>query len=294
MGRVLLVHGINNTFRGPAQMTQQWLPSLIDGVRLAGGDVPLSVDDVSCVFFGDIFRPGGVFLGDDGVPDLDGDNVADGLEFDLLMAWWEAAARVDAAVAAPNGPAMLGVRSGARAALLALSGARFLARASEAVLVWWLKQVTSYFTDEAVREAVRARFTAALTADTRVVVAHSLGSVVAYEGLCGLAAPAATDLVSLGSPLGVRHVVFDRLRPAPTRGPGGSLQGVWPGVRRWVNIVDRADFVAIQPRLRVLFGDRVVDVGIDNGVRAHMVKRYLSAAETGAAVLSGLRSDPAG
>jgi hypothetical protein len=69
------------------------------------------------------------------------------------------------------------------------------------------------------------------------------------------------------------------------------LGGAWPRVRRWVNIVDRADFVALRPRLRGLFGDRVTDVGIDNGIRAHAVERYLSSAETGAAVSVGLRQN---
>ncbi len=139
------------------------------------------------------------------------------------------------------------------------------------------------------------RMTVAVGPDTRVVVAQSLGSVVACEALCANPMWTVTDFVTLGSPLGIPRVVFDRLCPEPVRPETASVIGVaagrWPGsVRRWVNISDSADFVALQPALRVLFGERVVDVRIDNGVKAHAVQRYLSAAETGAAIMAGLRN----
>jgi alpha-beta hydrolase superfamily lysophospholipase len=135
---------------------------------------------------------------------------------------------------------------------------------------------------------VRQRFAAAVDAQTRVVVAHSLGSVVAYEALCADPARQVSDLVTLGSPLGVPHIVLNRLAPPP-QAMNGRLVGRWPGaVHRWVNITDAKDFVALQPRLRSVFGDRVVDKEITTGMSAHQVERYLSAAETGAAVLAGL------
>jgi pimeloyl-ACP methyl ester carboxylesterase len=216
------------------------------------------------------------------------EDVAAGLEADLLLAWWRAAAVSDPRVASPDDRG-LGAAVSVRAAVLALAGSRFLARVSERVLVFWLKQVSAYFTRPEVRVEIQRRFAEAVGADTRVVVAHSLGSVVAYEAMCAHPEWPVTDLVTLGSPLGVPHIVAHRLRPAPADDGCGGLVGVWPGVARWVNITDDADFVALQPRLRKVFGDRVTDVAISNGVSAHAVERYLSAAETGAAVLAGLR-----
>ncbi|HZN18592.1 MAG TPA: hypothetical protein VFB84_10475 [Micromonosporaceae bacterium] len=287
MARVVVVHGINNTFVSRPQMAQAWGPAVVGGVELAAGrQGVLDADDIGYVAYGDVFRTPGRFLSDD-VPQLTADDVADGLETQLLLAWWEAAARADPAVAPPDGRT-LGARTSARAAVLALAGSRFLARVSERVLVWWLKQVSAYFTRPDIRDTIRDRFATAVGPDTRVVVAHSLGSVVAYEALCAHPQWPVTDLVTLGSPLGVPHVVLHRLEPAPSK-EDGRLVGVWPGVRRWVNITDDGDFVALQPRLREVFGDRVTDVGISNGIAAHQVQRYLSAAETGAAVLAGLR-----
>ncbi|WP_144126888.1 hypothetical protein [Catellatospora sichuanensis] len=281
MARVVAVHGIHNTYGSPPQMAAQWIPALQGGVRIAAltglvPDVDLADADVACVFYGDVFRPPGKYLGD--VPPLDADDVDDGPELDLLMAWWSAAARMDSGVAAPDART-LGPRQSARAALLALSGSRFLARTTERLLVWGLKQVTDYFTKPAVRQAVQERFAAAVHGDTRVVVAHSLGSVVAYEALCAHPEWPVTDLVTLGSPLGVPHLVTHRLIP-PTAD--------WPAVERWTNITDSGDFVALRPVLRDVYGHRVRDIEIRNGTEAHKVDRYLSAAETGAAVATGI------
>jgi hypothetical protein len=247
----------------------------------------LGDDDIEYVTYGEVFRPPGRFL-DAGVPPLVAGDVEAGLETGLLLAWWQAAAASDPQVVPPDGRS-LGAAASVRAALLALAGARYVARVSERVLVFWLKQVSAYFTQPAVREQIQGRFAAAIGPDTRVVVAHSLGSVVAYEALCAYPRWPVTDLVTLGSPLGVPHIVAHRLQPPLEKGPRGDVVGVWPGVARWVNITDDLDFVALQPRLRKVFGDRITDVRISNGISAHEVYRYLSAAETGAAVLAGLR-----
>ncbi|GAB3860527.1 hypothetical protein [Dactylosporangium cerinum] len=248
-------------------------------MRNADPAASLDESDIECVFYGDLFRPAGRFLSEE-VPPLTAEDVDDDLELELLLSWWREAAARDPAVVAPDART-LGVRSSARAAILALAGARILARVSERVLVWWVKQVTTYFTQPEVRAAIRKRFLNAIGDDTRVVVAHSLGSVVAYEVMCSLADSKVTDLVTLGSPLGVPHVVLHRLDPAP----------IWPpGVRRWTNITDDADFVALQPRLRKIFGPGVTDVAISNGFAAHQATRYLTAAETGSAIIAGLSS----
>ncbi|MCY1141539.1 hypothetical protein OWR29_26375 [Actinoplanes sp. Pm04-4] len=272
MARVVVVHGINNTFTTASSMAALWTPALLGGLELAGlGDL-LTADDVACVAWGDLFRTPGRFLGDEG--DEDEADIKDLFEQELLMAWWTEAAARDPYVMPPDATT-LGIRSTVRTALNAIAGAKFLARTTEGMIAFWLRQFRGYLLDPAIRADMQKRFVAQINADTKVVVAHSLGSVIAYEALCSHPEWQVTDFVSLGSPLGVRHIVYDRLRPEPGR---------WPGVQRWVNISDAADFVALEPRLRKMFGDGVVDVEIDNGVAAHSVERYLTAAETGSAV----------
>jgi hypothetical protein len=75
------------------------------------------------------------------------------------------------------------------------------------------------------------------------------------------------------------------LEPPPVDGVGQ-----WPGsIQRWVNvraIGDKAAAVAVAER----FGDRVEDVMVDNGHRAHAPEPYLNAAPTGEAIASALAS----
>ena len=85
-----------------------------------------------------------------------------------------------------------------------------------------LKQVTAFLGDAAVKRDVLARVRELVTDDTVVLIGHSLGSVVAYEYLCHDRPAAVKLLVTLGSPLGIPNVVFDKLtRPQQTvPGPG--------------------------------------------------------------------------
>jgi len=166
-----------------------------------------------------------------------------------------------------------------------LSQSRFWSGVAERALIFDLKQVRRYFCEPGIREAAMTRVAAVVEPDTRVLVGHSLGSVVAYEALCAYPEWPVTTLVTLGSPLGIRHLVFSRLRPPPS-----NDRGNWPGgVSRWVNVVDAGDVVALVKRLASCFGERVEDHLVHNGSRAHDVSRYLTAMETGSAILTGLR-----
>ena len=71
-----------------------------------------------------------------------------------------------------------------QAGLRALSGSVFFAGLAERAMLFYLQQVRRYMTDPVVRAAVQGRAAAGVGEDTRVVVWHSLGSVVAYEALC--------------------------------------------------------------------------------------------------------------
>jgi hypothetical protein len=286
MARVVVVHGINNTYSAPDVMAAEWVPALRGGVSLAGG--ALTAEDIRCVFYGDVFRPPGRRLGEDDLELLNGDDIQDPREVEVLEAWWRAASEVDSAVFPPDATG-LGALDRVRAALAALSCSRFLAGTTERLFVLILKQVRDYFTRPDLRALIQQRFFDAMSSETAVVVAHSLGSVVAYEALIAYTANRVCGLVTLGSPLGIRNLILDRLIPAPQRDDAGRLRAAWPpAVRNWTNISGRLDFVPLVKELRPVFGDQLVDLEIDNGTRVHDVRRYLSARETGTAILSCL------
>ncbi len=154
------------------------------------------------------------------------------------------------------------------------------------MVIWNLKQVRRYFIDGDLRAAVRQRVADEIGPETRLLVGHSLGSVVAYESLVAHPEWPVRALVTLGSPLGIRRLVFDRLDPPPAQG-----HGVWPaGIATWTNVADRGDVVALEKRLAPLFDDRLRDLSVDNGALAHDVQPYLTAKETGAAIAAALDS----
>lgn len=92
-------------------------------------------------------------------------------------------------------------------------------------------------------------------------------------------------MVTLGSPLGIANLVFDRLQPPPVTG-----LGAWPGAEGlvWTNVADAGDVVALVKDLRPRFGEHVRNVVVHNGAKAHSVVPYLTDRLTGAAIAAGL------
>lgn len=117
----------------------------------------------------------------------------------------------------------------------------------------------------------------------KVIVAHSLGSVVAYEALWEHQDHDVELLVTVGSPLAMPSVIRPRLDPATGGAP--------PRVRRWVNVADVGDIVAI-PRggLRGHFAGVEEDLEVViHGLDFHRMVNYLRNAEVAALLTMHLR-----
>lgn len=284
MALVVCVHGIAQQLETAPTLHASWATALVGGVGLAGGR--LDPSDVRCAAYGDLFRPPGRKLAVGDLP-LRPEDI-DQFEQDLLHAWWTEAARVEPAVIAPDARTLAGTPRGVQAALRALSNSRFFAGLATRALLGDLRQVRDYLYVSAIRAAARQRVVDAIDDDTRVLVGHSLGSLVAYEALCAHPEWPVRAFVTLGSPLGIANLIFDALDPAPAS-RGTDPRGRWPGnTRSWSNIADRADVVAMVKDLRGLFGPDVAGWLIDNGAHAHAVQPYLTAVETGATIRAGL------
>lgn len=295
MATVVVVHGIGRQYEGADMLHTDLAAALRDGVRLAE-HIPPRADEIGVAFYGDLFRKEGL----KGGPEPDAED--GGVEAELALRWWRAAARMDPEnVQSPDDTADARGKTprAVKSALRALSMSRFATRAAERALLGELQQVRDYLYGDQ-REPVLARVCKEITDGTRVVVGHSLGSIVAYEALCALPGHGVRALVTLGSPLGIRNLVFERLRPEPKDG-----KGRWPGDSvRWTNICDPHDVVALEERLGGLFGGgdatitddplqegfvrAVSDRTVVNGWRAHDLGRYLTARATGTAIGEGL------
>lgn len=299
MATVVLVHGIAQQHKGPATLLNTWLPALRDGVTLAssessdspvpnsGADVTAVPEDTAMAFYGDVFRPPGTRLV--GPPPYTPADLTHDLDRDLLLTWWAAAAEVDPTVPAPDDRTRGRTPHVIQRALYALSRCRFFAGLGDRALIGALLQVRRYLTEDAVREAAQRRVLAQLTPATRLVVAHSLGSVVAYEALHRHPGNSRLALITVGSPLGIPNLIFHRLQPHPVDGLGG----VPAAVRTWTNLADRGDVVALVKTLAPLFDGAVTDIPVHNGSAAHDVRPYLTARQTGRAVVTALSAPDA-
>ena len=245
MARVILVHGAFNELWGPNELKARWLPALRDG--LWHHNVEIDAGDVAVCFYGDLFRR-----------DPETEKDADFQQ----------------------------TRAGIADALTDLAGADAIAAlgqtASDAAFDRTVDMVTVMATEPDLRDRMRARIEPLVGDDTRVIVAHSLGTVLSYMAICNHPQWTVHTFVTLGSPL-ASPMIFDNLHLA------ADGQAAWPGrVQRWVNVRAVGDKAAAVP-LAEKFGDRVEDVRIDNGHRAHAPEPYLNASATGSAIAAALR-----
>lgn len=245
MARIVLVHGAFNELWGPHELKSRWLPALRDGLWHHG--VEIDDGDVEVCFYGDLFRR---------APGTDAD-----AQFEQS-------------------------RSGIADSLSKLAGADAISAlgqaASDAAFDRTVDLVTTMATTPDLRDRVRARAEPLITDDTRVIAAHSLGTIVSYMALCRHPQWPIRTLVTMGSPL-ASPMIFEHLDPPPVDGVG-----LWPGsITRWVNVRAVGDKAAAVS-LREKFGDRVEEALVDNGHRAHDPEPYLNSSATGAAIADAL------
>ncbi|MGK2321233.1 hypothetical protein [Gordonia rhizosphera] len=140
-----------------------------------------------------------------------------------------------------------------------------------------LRQVYAYLHREGAGEVIRQDVLYEVGADSRVLVGHSLGSVVTYDLLRRGMAPQVSTLVTLGSPLGLATV----RRALEAKFAGSNM-----GAVHWVNVYDDWDVVTGGNGLKPLAHE---DFRVDNGRGdPHALTRYLRHAETATAIVAGV------
>jgi hypothetical protein len=309
MAAIVLIHGIAQEQYSADLLESRWLPALAGGVRTAG--FPEVADriwragpgaiGVRMAFYGHLFlQPGAQGVG---VGDLSSEQ--EELVESLSLEWLERAAvrasddlqRRTAAIESahlrpePDRQAQ-GARSAMRVAWKSLARLPWFARPGMALVERFvlraLTQVSRYLTDDVLRSEIQQVVLNLIGEDTRVIVGHSLGSIVAYEVAHRLDQPLPL-LVTMGSPLGVGTLVLARLRP-PASFP--------PRVQRWVNVADKNDLVAAEPNLTNLFSgsmprSAIFEGGytVHNGAEPHGADFYLGKGHIGRPVGQVLSTD---
>ena len=124
----------------------------------------------------------------------------------------------------------------------------------------------------------------------KVIVAHSLGTIILYDVLSEPAFQGfdVEMLVTVGCPLGIGNVQ-DRLRDR-----AGRPNPVPPAVKAWANFADRWDPVALDPTLRNEFTPKefTKDESVNNPAKNnHDLTGYLSVGLVGSAIVTAVGPD---
>ncbi|MBL9172642.1 MAG: hypothetical protein JNL10_03830 [Verrucomicrobiales bacterium] len=284
MARIVGVHGVGQSGNPPPGIVQEWWDAIALGQSSPGRRAAVTSEDVTVAYYAPLYRRKGL----------------KGVESDLdvreLTAPWEQefvlALAAEAERSAGHGGTatkFVPVGKNLQRALDLLLTVPGMGKITESTLIaWFVKEVYRYLHEPAIREGARTVVSDAIAAgDTRVVIAHSLGSVVAYEALSRGSRDVDT-LVTVGSPLGLQKLIFDQLDPSPKNG-----RLPWPGtVRRWINLAQRRDVVAMTKRLAPLVhpgpgGAMVEDVLVPDPpglFSAHNAVHYLAQPELASAL----------
>jgi pimeloyl-ACP methyl ester carboxylesterase len=275
MAKIVCVHGIGQAWEARETLLASWAPALAGGVSNAG--MRLNQSEVDVAFYGHQYRPLAKKGGQ--LPDWVAGDVENSLEKELIETLGAALQ-----TAAPNmekGPTRTLAYS-----VQALARTPFFGSAAQSLVIWCIRQVRLYLTDAGFRSTAQSALVQAISPDTRVVVAHSLGSIVAYEALCAHPEWPVHTLITLGSPLGMRPIL-GRLVPSALPSPGRRPASV----RTWINIADGADVVALQKSLASVFDGPIVDHLVQNGATVHSVHPYLTDPFTGRSIMEALAKD---
>ncbi|MFE7485218.1 hypothetical protein [Streptomyces sp. NPDC057552] len=252
------------------EMHDSWLAALREGLR----NVRFSEAEdltVECAFYGHLYNDGKAGTGWQYVV---GD-LRPGVEEDLLVALAEAVEEPSYEASSKAAYAPRSVQWAIR-----VLQSRKVFGGTAARIIGFIKQVARYLRDDDFRKAVLAEFSTAMESQPRLIIAHSLGSVVAYDWLRCHEATSATTLITLGSPLGLRPVLRE-LHPL-----WDACQAPWPtGIATWVNIAAKEDVVASVKELDGLFAGKIHDLPASNSRgTAHDAATYLKNVRTAQAV----------
>jgi predicted alpha/beta hydrolase family esterase len=293
---VLGVHGIGQQQQGRNQLLPTWQAALNDGVERARDRQGAAPPDLDIAYYGDLFLPATDTKGSSAAGDkvslapikLDhnlvgnADDVDSGMPDDLVSFFLDIENEVVDPKEKLGDEQVKGRLSPKVSRLAAWLEAKF-GVADKFLFFGDLTQVRRFQTDDELASKVLERVREGLQTEPRILIGHSLGSVVAYEALCRIADHGITTLITVGSPLGLRSI-----REALSSKAIKRIPDLPPGVTRWVNVYDRGDPVCLAGGLDGYWSD-VKDKTVNNGRDAHGIGPYLGKREVGLAVVDALK-----
>lgn len=291
--RLVLIHGRAQQHKDAATLKAEWVTAWEEGLHKNGLGLPLAADEIRFPYYGDTLW--------DLVSGQDEGDVADvivrgeGAQTDeqafieaLVAEIKEQTGLTDEQVREALGAEVI-TRGPlnwewTQAVLRAVD--RFVPGASGASVALFTRDVYRYLTNPGIRDRIESGVLQAMEPGVpTVVVAHSLGSVVAYSLLRREGASRGWNVplfITVGAPLGVR-VIKKRLSPI----------GHPECAQAWFNALDQRDVVALYPLTESTFP---VDPAIENKTdvendtpNRHGIVGYLSDQEVARRIADALR-----
>lgn len=289
--KLVLIHGRGQAGLDPQALEQEWLTALRHGCAQAGVQLPADTV-IEFPYYGDtlaravaeIDSPLEVNVQAKGLTVIPNEP----LEGEILLELAAHAGLSESDILLEVGPAPVerGPANWAwvQAVLRALDR---LPGVNSRLLAAFTHDVNVYLTYDGVRAQVNDIVAKALsTREPCVVVAHSLGTVVAYDVLRARATtPQYPCLVTVGSPLGIRAIRQQLVTPLISP----------PGVAHWFNAYDNHDVVALVPLDAHHFNvqpaiENKSDV-LNHTEDRHGIIGYLTDPEVAKRIVQGLRNN---
>jgi hypothetical protein len=247
--QLVLVHGRAQEHKEASPLKAEWLETLAEGLTKSNLKLPIPEDDVRFPYYGDTLYEMAAGRSDEEAAKiiLRGNGDVDEQEFarDFIEEVRSKVGITDDQLAEVSDDAVIhkGPLNSEWSLAVLRAVDRFIPFASGTSIALFTHDVYEYLKNAAVRETIENGVSAAITPGVEtVVVAHSLGTVVAYNlirqrgHLLGWKIPL---LVTVGSPLAVstiRKIMQTFARP---RCP--------ECVSCWFNAMDKRDLVALYP-----------------------------------------------
>lgn len=299
MRQLILIHGRAQENKDAAALKQEWIAAWKKGLAKTGRTIPISDADIHFPYYGDtlIQMVGGKSEAEAAKVIIKGAGQPDAAEQEIMremiteIALRKGIAEVDIRATLAEDPLANAeaIEKGPlnwRWVQAILSTLDKIEPLSARLVALVTADVAKYLANPAIHQAVNQGVLNAFTAhQDAVVVAHSLGTVVAYNVLMSRPHPfapvAAPLFVTLGSPLAV-NAIKSRLRPHTFPKPVGQ----------WYNAMDPDDVVALYPltNKHFLTGGTIVNHDdVDNWTdNQHGIAGYLDDAQVAKRIFDAL------
>jgi hypothetical protein len=247
MRELVFIHGRSQQHKDATALKQEWISSFADGLKKSNLSLPIAESAIHFPYYGDTLIALVDGLPADQVAQIivKGDNADEqerAFALSVIREIGRQAGLTDTEVAAIVGDESL-MRKGplnwpwVRAIITAID--KHVPFGSGTSIALFTRDVYQYLKNPGIRNRIDAGVAKAIGTAPTVVVAHSLGTVVAYDLLRREGSSQhwrIPDLITLGCPLAVnaiREAVAPRVHPSC--------------IGRWFNAMDNRDIVALYP-----------------------------------------------